>query len=105
VSPYVKPLGSSGGQKPGSKKPGQGNNANTDSELYVGKSGPALHVKQGTNSGIGSGSRNVSVSLAQRQQERRVREQAVIKEVESQKQAVLEKLNKIQNIKLTQQQQ
>lgn len=84
-------MGSSQGQKIGSK----GANANTDSELYVGKSGPALHVKQGNNSGIGSGSRNVSVSLAQRQQERRVREQAVIKEVESQKQAVLEKLNKI----------
>ena len=47
VSPYIKPLGSSSanGQKLGNKLPGKGNNANTDSELYVGKSGPALHVK------------------------------------------------------------
>ena len=44
----------------------------------------------------------MSVSLAQRQQERRDKERAVLKEVESQKQAVLEKLNKIQSKKFNQ---
>jgi len=99
VSPYIKQSGNS--QNPGVKIQSGGNTANTDSELYGGKS-TALHVRQGANSGIGSGSRNVSVSLAQRQQERRDKERAVLKEVETQKQAVLEKLNKIQSKKFSQ---
>ena len=99
VSPYVKPIGSS--QHAGAKAAGNGTTANTDSELYGGKT-TALHVRQGGNSGIGSGSRNVSVSLAQRQQERREKERAVLKEVESQKQAVLDKLNKLPSKKFSQ---
>lgn len=63
MSPYPKPLGSGhlrGGQKLYNPN---GNIPNTDSELYVGKS-TALHVRQGARSGIGSGSKNVNVSLA-----------------------------------------
>ena len=67
-----------------------GNTANTDSELYA----PSIHARPGPTA-IGSGSRNASISLAQRQQERREKEKAVLKEVESQKKAVLEKLNNI----------
>jgi hypothetical protein len=61
----MKPLGSghhSGGNKLYNPS---GNTANTDSELYVGKA-TALHARQGLHSGIGSGSKNVSASLAQR---------------------------------------
>lgn len=44
VSPYMKPLGS-GQHIPGQRlKHPSGHNANTDSELYVGKS-TALHVR------------------------------------------------------------
>lgn len=95
VSPYIKPIGSS--QHHGGKAPGNGTAANTDSELYVGKS-TALHARQGANSGIGSGSRNVSVSIAQRQQERRDKERAV----ESTKKQVLDQLNKMPPKKFSQ---
>jgi hypothetical protein len=52
--------------------------ANTDSELYA----PSIHARQGPTA-IGSGSRNAPVSLQQRQQERREKEKAVLKEVET----------------------
>lgn len=70
--------------------------ANTDSELYA----PSIHARNGPTA-IGSGSRNVSISLAQRQQERREKEKAVLKEVETQKKAVLEKINNIQSKKFS----
>jgi hypothetical protein len=43
----------------------------------------------------------VSITLAQRQIERREKEKAVLKEVETQKKAVLEKLNNIQSKKFS----
>jgi hypothetical protein len=70
--------------------------ANTDSELYA----PSIHARQGPTA-IGSGSRNASISLAQRQLERREKEKAVLKEVETQKKAVLEKINSIQSKKFS----
>jgi hypothetical protein len=70
--------------------------ANTDSELYA----PSIHARQGPTA-IGSGTRNVPVSLQQRQQERREKEKAVLKEVETQKKAVLDKINSIQSKKFS----
>ena len=70
--------------------------ANTDSELYA----PSIHARQGPTA-IGSGSRNASIGLAQRQLERREKEKAVLKEVETQKKAVLEKINSIQSKKFS----
>jgi hypothetical protein len=70
--------------------------ANTDSELNA----PSIHARQGPTA-IGSGSRNASIGLAQRQLERREKEKAVLKEVETQKKAVLEKINSIQSKKFS----
>lgn len=68
-SPYIKKSGF-GNRNASSNMRGTGA-SNTDSELY-GKSNAtqSLHQRNG-NSGIGSGSRNVSVSLAQKQAMRR----------------------------------
>lgn len=92
-SPYL----SKAGARKGSSSNLRGTGAsNTDSELYGNGGGiQPLHARPGQQSNIGIGSRNASISLAQRQQERRDKEKAVLKEVESQKKAVLEKLNKI----------
>lgn len=65
--------------------------------MYGGKS--VSLARQAHNSGIGSGARNVT-NLAQRQAERREKERQILKEVETQKAAVLEKLNKMQPKKL-----
>lgn len=79
---------------------GQTGASNTDSELY-GNGASSIHARPGPT-GIGAGSRNVSLSLAQRQQERKEKEKQILKEVESQKRAVLDKLNKIQSKKFSQ---
>ena len=63
----------------------------TDSEIYAQAAGPN-HARPGPT-GIGIGSKNVS--LVARQHDKRQKDQAVMMEVENQKKAVLEKLNKI----------
>jgi len=64
-------------------------NANTDSEIYAANATPSIHARPGPT-GIGMGSQNVSSIRNQREKEK-----AVLKEVETQKKAVLDKLNKI----------
>ena len=93
-SPYINKAGVRNNSVLRSKE-----NAKTDSELYQGQT-KSIHHRSGPT-GIGGGSRNASLTLAQRQQQRREQEKAVLEEVESQKKAVLEKLNKIQSKKFS----
>ena len=60
--------------------------ANTDSEIYSSNQPQSIHARPGPT-GIGKGTKNAV--------ERREQEKLAILEVESQKKAVLDKLNKI----------
>ena len=86
-SPYV----NKAGQRNQSNSVMRSGNANTDSEIY---NQPSIHARPGPT-GIGQGSNNVGSTI------RREKEMAVLKEVETQKKAVLEKLNKIQSKKFS----
>jgi len=65
--------------------------SNTDSEIYASQSRPSIHARPGPT-GIGKGTKNASLA---RQLEQRQLEQQAQQDVETQKKAVLDKLNKI----------
>jgi hypothetical protein len=93
-SPYRNQAG--GKQSSGSSALKHYGQANTDSEIYQSQN-PSIHARSGPT-GIGSGIKNVNTN-SKAALEKMERERAAQLEVESQKKAVLDKLNKIQSKK------